>query len=285
MNYRHIYHAGNFADVVKHIILLRVIAYMQRKEAGFLMLDTHAGIGRYDLASAQAQKTREADRGIRQFLARETPLSHEVEALLAGYRDLLNGLNAGRDVMLVPGSPEILTRYRRPQDRCVFNELHPEDYKALGENYRREKRVEVTQLDAWQSLRAKLPPPERRGLILVDPPFEKPTETSDLVKGVAQALTRFSTGTYLIWYPLKDSKMGKQLRDSIRDAPVATALDTQLYVNAPQDGQFTGSGMIILNPPFTLFDELQRLLPALTQALAERPDRGNWATQWLIAPQ
>ncbi|MEO1701703.1 MAG: 23S rRNA (adenine(2030)-N(6))-methyltransferase RlmJ [Pseudomonadota bacterium] len=285
MNYRHAYHAGNFADVVKHTILLRVIAYLQRKDAGILMLDTHAGIGRYDLSSAQAQKTNEADLGIGKFFAHPTPFAAEIERLFKAYKGIVNALNEGEAIRTAPGSPEILSCSRRPQDRCVFNELHPEDCATLASNYAGKKKIEIAQMDAWTALRAKLPPAEKRGLVLIDPPFEKTTEADDLLLGVYEALRRFSTGTYLIWYPLKDSHMSAQLRRGVEHLPVSGALDTQLHVSQPHEGRFHGTGMIILNPPFTLFDELQLLLPALAKRLSVRPDRGNWATAWLIRPK
>ncbi|MEO0542834.1 MAG: 23S rRNA (adenine(2030)-N(6))-methyltransferase RlmJ [Pseudomonadota bacterium] len=285
MNYRHVYHAGNFADVVKHIILTRVIAYMQRKEAGFMMLDTHAGIGRYDLASEQAQKTGEADMGIKRYFALEMPSDDHLDSLLSAYDNIVKALNAGGKVTVAPGSPEILSRMRRPQDRCVFNELHPADSETLEANYQREKKTEVTRINAWTVLRAKLPPHERRGLILIDPPFEKKSETDDLLNGLSQAIKRFSTGTYLIWYPLKDDAMGNKLRDGIKTMEASSALDTKLQIKASKDGSFYGSGMVILNPPYTLFDELQLLLAALADSLGGSANRDNWATDWLIAPK
>ena len=285
MNYRHAYHAGNFADVVKHIILTRVIAYLQRKEAGLLMLDTHAGLGRYELASTEAQKTGEAETGIKQFFGAADGTAPEADKLLCEYSEVVDALNFNDVINVAPGSPEIMARLRRAQDRCIFNELHPTDHATLAANYLREKKTEISLQDAWEVLRAKLPPAERRGLILIDPPFEKKSEVDDLLTGLDQALKRFSTGTYLVWYPLKDARMCKQLRYGIAEMPVAGALDSQLLVQEPEDGTFYGSGMVVLNPPYVLHDELRQLLPILAGRLARRDHRGNWATDWLIEPK
>ncbi|MEN0000508.1 MAG: 23S rRNA (adenine(2030)-N(6))-methyltransferase RlmJ [Pseudomonadota bacterium] len=285
MNYRHAYHAGNFADVVKHIILTRVIAYLQRKEAGFLMLDSHAGIGRYDLSSQEAGKTGEATRGIKRFFETVGTIEADAKALLDPYVSVVRALNSGNAVGWAPGSPEIMVRLRRQQDRCVFNELHPDDHDRLVAHYGRDRRTEVIGMDGWTALRAKLPPPEKRGLVLIDPPFEKTSEADDLLAGLGAALKRFSTGTFLIWYPIKDARVCDRLRAGVKALDVAGALDTHLFVQAPQAGQFAGSGMIIVNPPFVLHEELQILLPLLAQVLSVEPGSGKWATHWLIEPR
>ncbi|MEM1378716.1 MAG: 23S rRNA (adenine(2030)-N(6))-methyltransferase RlmJ [Pseudomonadota bacterium] len=285
MNYRHAYHAGNFADVVKHVILARVITYLQRKDAACFYLDTHAGIGRYDLSSVEAQKTREADAGIRRFVVALPSASEDVRALIEPYSTVLREMNIGDALEHIPGSPQVIVQMRRAQDRCVFNELHPEDHATLDIHLGGNKKTEVTNLDAWVALRAKLPPAERRGLVLVDPPFEKTSEVDDLLVGLRDALKRFATGTYLIWYPLKDAQARRQLLDGISLLAPKSALDTSLFVKAEVHGTFAGSGMVIINPPYVLRDELRLLLPFLLNAMADDPTRGKWATDWLIEPK
>ncbi|MEL6922133.1 MAG: 23S rRNA (adenine(2030)-N(6))-methyltransferase RlmJ [Pseudomonadota bacterium] len=283
MNYRHAYHAGNFADVVKHVILTRVIAYLQRKDAACFVMDTHAGIGRYDLASVEAKKTLEADSGIQRFMKALPGANKAERVLLEPYSTVLREMNPNNAVRHIPGSPEIIARMRRRQDRCVFNELHPEDHQTLDVHHGAAgKKVEVTNLDAWIALRAKLPPFERRGLVLIDPPFEKPSEVDDLLGGLHDALKRFATGTYLVWYPLKDTSARRQLLDGVSALSPKSALDTALFLQREAHGVFAGSGMVIINPPYVLRDELRTLLPFLLAAMADDPARGKWATDWIV---
>ncbi|MEL6435971.1 MAG: 23S rRNA (adenine(2030)-N(6))-methyltransferase RlmJ [Pseudomonadota bacterium] len=283
MNYRHAYHAGNFADVVKHIILTRVMAYLQRKDAACLYLDTHAGIGRYRLDADEAKKTGEAENGIVRFSNASPSAPVDVAALLEPYSHVLSALNSAGDFNVLPGSPEIMNHLRRSQDRCLFNELHPDDHRTLAANHARARKTAITDLDGWACLRAKLPPTERRGLVLIDPPFEKMSETDDLLSGLNDALKRFATGTYLIWYPLKDAALASRLHDGVKALAPRSALNTELWVQPPSDGVFAGSGMVIINPPYVLESELKVLLPWLAKCMERDTDSGNWATDWLVA--
>ncbi|HLP66492.1 MAG TPA: 23S rRNA (adenine(2030)-N(6))-methyltransferase RlmJ, partial [Rhizobium sp.] len=201
MNYRHIYHAGNFADVLKHAVLARLIVYLQQKDKAFRVLDTHAGIGLYDFSSGEAQKTGEWRDGIGRLM--EADLPDNVSALLAPYLDAIRALNPKGPITLYPGSPKLARMLFRAQDRLSAMELHPDDSRALARLFEGDYQVRVTELDGWLALGAHLPPKEKRGIVLVDPPFEAEGEYERLVDGLAKAYRRFATGTYCLWYPIK----------------------------------------------------------------------------------
>lgn len=200
MNYRHAYHAGNFADVVKHIILTRIVLYMQRKDHGFRVIDTHAGIGRYDLKGTEAGKTGEWQSGIGRLL--EAKLDADVAGLIQPYLDIVRAENADGAIRHYPGSPLIVRHLLRKQDRLSALELHPDDARLLADVFEGDVQVRVTELDGWLALGAHLPPKEKRGLILVDPPFEIGGEFDRLVEGLVKAHRRFAGGTYAFWYPI-----------------------------------------------------------------------------------
>lgn len=201
MNYRHIYHAGNFADVLKHAVLARLVTYLQQKEKAFRVLDTHAGIGLYDLSSEEAQKTGEWRDGIGRLLEGELPA--EIAAILAPYLQSIRTLNPGPELTLYPGSPKLARMLFRPQDRLSAMELHPDDYETLHRLFDGDFQSRVTELDGWLALGAHLPPKEKRGLILVDPPFEKEGEYERLADGLARGYRRFAGGVYCLWYPFE----------------------------------------------------------------------------------
>ncbi|MFB2602183.1 23S rRNA (adenine(2030)-N(6))-methyltransferase RlmJ, partial [Rhizobium phaseoli] len=201
MNYRHIYHAGNFADVLKHAVLARLIRYMQKKDGGFRVLDTHAGIGLYDLSSEEAQKTGEWLEGIGKLM--EAELGPQVAELLEPYLSAIRELNPEGGIRFYPGSPKLARMLFRPQDRLSAMELHPEDYARLHRLFEGDHHARITELDGWLALGAHLPPKEKRGIVLVDPPFEEEDEYQRLAKGLERAYRRFPGGTYCLWYPLK----------------------------------------------------------------------------------
>jgi 23S rRNA (adenine2030-N6)-methyltransferase len=281
MNYRHAFHAGNHGDVLKHVILARVLEYFKTKDKPFTYLDSHAGIGAYDLGGVEAGKTNEWQSGIGKMADTFGP---EVEALLTPYRAVISAMNKS-DLRFYPGSPELAARLLRNSDRMIFNELHPLDFQTLRENYRTNLRVRTTNVDALQSAKSELPFPSKRGLVLIDPPFEVLDET----KRTAQALTlghrRFATGTFMIWYPVTTDDFAAQFIEAMRDLNLPNMLHAQLRVKAAfERGGLTGSGMIIVNPPFVLESELQILLPAL----AARLGLGTWGRgtlEWLTPPK
>ena len=261
MNYRHAFHAGNFADILKHAMLAQVLAYLGNKPAPFAVLDTHAGRGLYDLAADEATRTGEWQGGIGRL---RTPLEPAAEAVLAPFRAALTATPPGH----YPGSPSIMAALARPGDRLNFVERHPEDAAVLAALFRRDKRVKVTELDGWLALPAFVPPPERRGLVLVDPPFELPGEFDRMLHGVEKAHARWPTGTYLLWYPLKDVTAAEAFAGRLAHAGIPDIIRAELRVAAIRtDGPLAGSGLIIVNPPFTLERDLAVLLPALAARL------------------
>ncbi|WP_416065878.1 23S rRNA (adenine(2030)-N(6))-methyltransferase RlmJ [Rhizobium sp. ZK1] len=268
MNYRHIYHAGNFADVLKHAVLARLIRYMQKKDAGFRVLDTHAGIGLYDLSSEEAQKTGEWQGGIGKLL--ETDLGPQVSELLEPYLSAIRELNPQGGLRFYPGSPKLARMLFRPQDRLSAMELHPEDFVRLHRVFEGDHHARITELDGWLALGAHLPPKEKRGIVLVDPPFEEDGEYERLVDGLAKAYRRFPGGTYCLWYPLKKGAPIKDFHEALQALDIPKMLCAELAVRSDRETTgLTGSGLIIVNPPFTLKDELHQLLPALKDHLAQ----------------
>ena len=268
MNYRHIYHAGNFADVLKHAVLARLIRYAQNKDKAFRVLDTHAGIGLYDLSSEEAQKTGEWREGIGRLMEAELPA--DVAALVEPYLAAIKDLNPGGNLKLYPGSPKLARMLFRPQDRLSAMELHPDDYGRLSRLFEGDFQVRVTELDGWLTLGAHLPPKEKRGIVLVDPPFEEEGEYQRLVQGLATAHRRFPGGTYCLWYPLKKGAPIKSFHEALQALEIPKMLCAELSVKSDREATgLTGSGLIIVNPPFTLKDELHLLLPTLKTVLAQ----------------
>ncbi|HEV7434821.1 MAG TPA: 23S rRNA (adenine(2030)-N(6))-methyltransferase RlmJ [Pseudorhizobium sp.] len=279
MNYRHIYHAGNFADVLKHAVLSRLIVYMQKKDKAFRMLDTHAGIGLYDLSSKEAQKTGEWRDGIGRLM--ETDLPAKAAELLEPYVAAIRELNPGAGLKLYPGSPKLARMLFRPQDRLSAMELHPDDYNRLSRLFEGDYQVRVTELDGWLALGAHLPPKEKRGIVLVDPPFEEEGEYDHLATGLAGAYRRFPGGTYCLWYPLKKGAPIKDFHQALQDLNIPKMLCVELTVCSDRETTgLNGSGLVIVNPPFTLKDEMHVMLPVLKEAMA----RDRFASQrafWL----
>ncbi|HWU62524.1 MAG TPA: 23S rRNA (adenine(2030)-N(6))-methyltransferase RlmJ [Ensifer sp.] len=268
MNYRHIYHAGNFADVLKHAVLARLIVYLQQKDKPFRVIDTHAGIGLYDLSSTEAQKTGEWQDGIGKLIAAELPA--DVAPLLAPYLDAVRTLNPEGGVKYYPGSPKLTRMLMREQDRLSAMELHPQDCETLRDLFAGDYHVRVTELDGWLSLGAHMPPKEKRGLVLVDPPFEIEGEYERLVEGLVKAYRRFPGGTYCLWYPLKKGAPIKDFHDALKETEIPKMLCTELSVRSDRETTgLSGSGLIIVNPPYTLHDELKKILPVLKTLLAQ----------------
>lgn len=274
MNYRHAFHAGNFADVVKHVVLARILAYLCRKDAPYRVIDTHAGAGLYDLQGDEARRTGEWEGGIGAVLRHS--FAPDIAALLAPWLEAVRAVNPpaedaalAADLRHYPGSPLIAQALTRPQDRLLFCETVAGVRDALAESVGRDARAKVLATDAWQALHAYLPPKERRGLVLVDPPFEEPGEFHRLAQGLIEAHRRWSTGIYALWYPIKDVRAVDGFRREIERAGIPKTLSVQFDLRAVRQADtLTGCGMIIVNPPFTLAEELRTLLGALAPVLA-----------------
>jgi 23S rRNA (adenine2030-N6)-methyltransferase len=272
MNYRHAYHAGNFADVVKHAVLALVIEHLKLKPAPFRVIDTHAGIGVYDLASEQAQKTGEWREGIGRLM--QATLSPGAAAILAPYLDVVRRLNPDGELARYPGSPLLARELMRPDDRLVVNELHPEDLNELKRLFAHDPQVTVMDLDAWTALKALLPPPERRGIMLIDPAYEQTGELDRLADGLKEAVRRFATGTFLLWYPIKESRPVTAFRSNIAALGLPKATAIELMIRGPEDEtRLNGAGLLAVNAPFTLSSKLSVLMPELAGVL----EQGNGA--------
>ena len=281
MNYRHAYHAGNFADVFKHAILSRVLVHLAQKPAPFRLIDTHAGAGLYDLSGPEAEKTGEWREGIGRL--RGAALSPELDDLLAPYLVAVAAHNPSGGVTLYPGSPAIGQTLMRPQDRLIASESEPNAAALLAETLRHDARAKALALDGWTALRANVPPKERRGVVLVDPPFEEPGEFNRLVQGLEAAHRKWPTGIYLLWYPLKDAEAVKTFARDLKRLGCPKTLRAEMTVaGATEDGRLRGTGLVAVNPPWLLYGELQRLLPALAQALS-RDGRHGHRLDWLVA--
>lgn len=269
MNYHHDYHAGNFADVLKHVILARVVTYMKQKPKPFRVIDTHAGAGLYDLEGTEAAKTAEWQDGIARIFDAEMP--KEVAELLEPYLDAVRAVN-GVGLKHYPGSPLIARHVMRDEDVLVVNELADPEFQRLKQEFRRAKSTTVLNIDARHAVKSLLPPKERRGIVLIDPAFEDRNEFADLSTAIDEALSRFATGTYLIWYPLKDEAAADRFVAVTTSKPGLEYLDARLWVAKPFPGLgLTATGMLVLNPPFVLKSELETLLPWLEEQLAEGP--------------
>jgi 23S rRNA (adenine2030-N6)-methyltransferase len=270
MNYRHAFHAGNFADVFKHVVLARILVHLGEKAPAFRVIDTHAGAGLYDLASDAASRTGEWRGGIGRLW--EARLAPDVEALLAPYRAAVAAVNEGQPLRHYPGSPLIALNLMRPQDRLVACELETDAAAALTASLRRDRRARTVAIDGWVALNAYVPPQERRGLVLIDPPYEAKNEFGRLAGALAAAHRKWATGVFMLWYPIKDRAGPDRLTASLRRSGIPKVLraDIDLRGGAPADelGRLDGMGLIVINPPWRLDDDLAQLLPALSSVLA-----------------
>jgi 23S rRNA (adenine2030-N6)-methyltransferase len=283
LNYRHAYHAGNFADVVKHVVLTRLLDYLKQKDKAFRLIDTHAGIGRYDLSSVEAQKTGEWQGGIGRLI--DAPFAAPVAALLAPYLETVRSLNPEGGIQKYPGSPLIARHLMRKQDRLTAIELHPKDVAKLRTLFAGDFQARIIELDGWLALGAHLPPKEKRGLVLIDPPFEEAGEFGRLVDGLMRAHKRWPGGIYALWYPIKDRKAIIAFRKALKQSGIPKLLDIEFEIRpASSEPSLDGSGLLVVNPPFTLEGELRTLLPALHRLLAVgRP--AHWSLEWLAGEQ
>lgn len=276
MNYRHSFHAGNFADVVKHIVLVLCLEHLCKKPAPFRVIDTHAGRGTYLLGRGDAERTGEWRDGIGKLVGPNAQaITPETAELVARYLEIV-GAKSGATLDTYPGSPAIVAAMLRSGDKLVANELHPEDAKTLSRRFKGDRAVKVMEMDGWTAVKALLPPPERRGLVLIDPPFEDPGEFIRMTNALDDGLDRFRTGTFLLWYPIKDPKPVKRFHKAVADVATAhkieTALTLDLYLRAPRHpGLLNGSGMVVVNPPFDLAAKCAKILPQLSAIFAQGP--------------
>lgn len=288
MNYRHAYHAGNFADVVKHLVLCLVLAHLKRKEAPFRFIDTHAGRGLYDLAGTEATKTGEWREGIGRLFAPDLRLPTNVQDILAPYLELLDSDCITDEQGLArlaryPGSPLIARRMLRAQDRMVVNELHPEDREHLADLFHRDRQTKVMGLDGYTALKALLPPKERRGVVLVDPPFEVAGEFDRLAGAAAAAQRRFASVILVLWFPIKSSGEVERFYQELSEVGLAKALAIEFQVaSQPEVGKaLVAAGLVVVNPPHTLAEQMSAALPVLADVL-ETGAGSRWQVRWIV---
>lgn len=276
LSYRHSFHAGNHADVLKHIVQSLILNSLQQKEKPFVYHDTHSGVGRYDLTHEWSEKTGEYKQGIARVWQQD-----DIPAELDSYLDAIRQLNQGETLRYYPGSPRVARAHLREQDRMVLTELHPSDYPLLEQEFHRDRQVSIYKEDGFARLKASLPPQERRGLVLIDPPYELAKEYRDVVRAIAQSYKRWATGIYAIWYPVVNRCDIDDMLQGLQGLEIRKILQIELGV-APDTNErgMTASGMIVINPPWTLESQMQTILPFLKQAIA--PATGHYKVEWVV---
>jgi 23S rRNA (adenine2030-N6)-methyltransferase len=274
MNYRHSFHAGNSADVVKHSLLIGLVRALQQKQSALTLIDTHAGCGLYDLGGEAAQRTGESRQGVLRAFADPNPLLND-------YRAAVQAVNVGPEPDLYPGSPRILAQLLRPQDFLIVNEKHPEDANALR-RVMRGTSTAVHERDAYEFWLAMLPPRTARGVVVVDPPYEQPDERARITATLAAACRKWAHGVTVIWYPLKDRGTHTRWKERLRElsVPKLLGLEHWLY-DSDQPGIYNGAGLYIVNPPYAFTQALPPMLAALRAALAPEGHRGEITAKWL----
>ncbi len=264
MNYRHSYHAGNFTEVFKHVILIGLVQHLLKKESSFCYLDTHSGTGCYDLLSEAAQKTQEFTLGIAKIYSEKNPPD-----FVKDYLQCVKKINPNSELQFYPGSPYFVKEMLRKQDRMILSELHPEDYQLLKNFFPHDKQVAVHHQDGYQSLKAFLPPKERRSLVLIDPSYESSDEFEKLLKWLPETIKRWETGIYAIWYPIKNRSATDRFLKSLKEKIKHPFMIAELSI-FPEDTslQLNGCGMAIINPPWQFDLKMQGVLSWLWHRLS-----------------
>jgi 23S rRNA (adenine2030-N6)-methyltransferase len=276
LSYRHSFHAGNFADVLKHLIQVEILEYLCRKDKPFVYIDTHAAAGLYQLDSAEAVKNREYETGIAPLLKASWPE-------LQSYLDAVKACQAQSEDPLYPGSPWLAMHMMREDDRAFMFELHPRDLALLEQLTCRDRRVQVRGEDGFAGLIALLPPAIKRGLVLMDPPYEIKTDYQQVVKTLVAAQRRFATATYALWYPVVDRERINELEYEFAGSGVRNIQLFELGIETDTKGRgMTASGMLVINPPYVLMDRMQKLLPRLAKKLGKLGE-GHWRAEQLVA--
>lgn len=297
MNYRHAYHAGNFADVFKHAGLALIIDHLKKKPTPFAVIDTHAGLGRYDLSAPEAEKTGEWRQGIGRVLD-ATPDLPGLDLLLKAIAAVNNGASLNARPRHYPGSPRVARTLLRKNDKLWCAELHPDDARALAREFRGDAQAEIRRMDGYEAIRAWLPPlpranprgestmaagirpPPKRGVILIDPPFEQRDEFRYLLKGLKEGMRRFATGIFVLWYPIKNRAPVDAFHAALVESAIRRILAAELLIHAPGDPErLNGCGLIVVNPPWQFEADLALLAAGLARLFA--PDEGASSVRWL----
>ncbi|MEM1038986.1 MAG: 23S rRNA (adenine(2030)-N(6))-methyltransferase RlmJ [Pseudomonadota bacterium] len=270
MNYRHAYHAGNFADVFKHILIARMVDYLKRKDKAFRVYDLHAGLGVYSLEAEEAGKTEEWKAGIGALLAANIPSEHK--KILGDYLDVVHAFGE----KAYPGSPMVARKLLRKQDRLSLYELHPDDAPILNQNFAGDYQTRVNTLDGWLVPGAHVPPKEARGMMLIDPPFEDGKDFDRMIDAMEKARHRWAGGTVALWYPVKRRDHTDEWLGSLRERGFDDLMSFEIYIREPRPSSLlNGCGMVIANAPYTLRDEMGRLLPWLSGVLKQGKGAGH----------
>lgn len=280
LSYQHGFHAGNVADVLKHAVLCQVIDYLLQKNKPFYFHDTHAGRGLYDLTHPVAQKTGEYREGISRIWNRR-----DYPAALLPYIKTLQQFNSGTGLRMYAGSSLLAQRMMTAADRLAANELHPQEFQALRDNAQGLRNLRVSQQDGYAALKAALPPHEKRGLVLIDPSYELLADDVAVVNALREALKRFSTGVYLVWYPVVEPARARKMVRAVSALSKEKVLQLELFVRDPVAGSagMAGSGMLVINPPWQLDTLMQAALPWLVKQLA--PETGSSRVEWLAGKE
>jgi len=274
MNYRHSFHAGNSADVVKHSVLIALVRALQQKQSALTLIDTHAGCGLYDLSSENAQRTGEATQGVLRAFADPNPL-------LDDYRAVVETVNVGAEPNFYPGSPQILSQLLRPQDFLVLNEKHPDDACTLR-RVMRDTSAAVHERDAYELWLAMLPPRTARGVVVVDPPYEQSDDRARITATLAAAHRKWAHGVTVIWYPLKDRVTHWRWKEQLHKLGIPKVLGVEHWLyDDDQADNYNGAGLFIVNPPYAFTQVLPPLLEALRAMLAPQGHRGEMMVYWL----
>ena len=276
LSYRHLFHAGSFADVFKHVLLTRLLISLNEKDKPYFFLDTHAGIGRYDLSHPWAQKGREFESGIKKLLERD-----DIPAAMKPYIDIVRAENPDGHLRYYPGSPLITRKLNRPIDRMALTELNKTDCAELMNVIAKDRRVNVQLMDGYQALKAHLPPKERRGLVLIDSSFDRSREFARLAEALTDAHTRWATGTYAVWYPMMGAGVIRGFEKQIEAAGIRKVLQFELSILPEDASTMPGSGMIIINPPWK-FDTEMRMLLRWVWSVLNVKSAGGVKVNWLV---
>jgi len=280
LSYRHAFHAGNFADVHKHIVLSLLVESLLHKEAPFCYMDSHAAIGRYDLHSAEAQKSAEHQQGILRLLRQDS-----VPDAVRPYLSAVQALNHPENTAAprnYPGSPRIVRHFLRPQDRMILTELHPADFQRLQQEFAADRQVAVHHLDGYQGLKAFLPPQERRGLVLIDPAFERRDEMSHMISALQTACKRWTQGVYALWFPITNRSALDRFYQKLKKTGIRKILSCELCIRPPLTARhLNGSLMVIINPPWQTDNKLRAIQPWLATILADN-GQASHSVEWLV---
>ncbi len=267
LSYRHSFHAGNFADILKHIVLVEILEHLVKKDAPYEYIDTHAGAGLFNLESVYAKKLEEHTNGIGKLKPGDFPE-------LAGYFDVINSYNESGALKLYPGSPSIAKYFLRPQDRAWLCEMHPQDYTSLKQKIGKSKKIRVSCEDGLKGMSALLPPHSRRALVLIDPSYELKNEFEQVFDAVSKAHKKFSTGIYAVWYPVVDRQKVDRLKKKLIASEIKNIQRFELGLSPDSDERgMTSAGLFVINPPWNLFDKMSTLLPRLAQVIGDTNEK------------